>query len=306
MAYYRPQAWMRELIDVAILCAKKDESDAVEAMFEEDLSSSDHGKVPGDQNVYSLGKIGTHRVALGYLPDMGMGNAASAASSFKSSFPNIRLGLVVGICGGVPIINGRDDNGTEVLLGDVMISTRVMEYKFRAQLPNGFIQKDILGKATKEIRGFLRRIEGIKFHEDLERGTSRYTSDLLADERYRSFKYPGAHRDKLYGPSHRHKHHRNDDGCETCNSCSNDEDRVCEAVRTMSCETLGCSEEVLRARLVEARENSANSLTATAAVKVQTRDPKLHVHFGVVASADLVLKSGHHRDEIVTKYGADE
>ena len=296
---------MREHIDVAILCAKKCESDAVEAMFEEELSSSDHGKLPGDQNVYSFGKIGTHRVALGYLHDMGIGNAASAASSFKSSFPNIRLGLVVGICGGVPTINVCDDPHTEVLLGDVMISTRVMNPRFGTQRPNDFIPKDILGKASKEVQGFLRRIEGIKFHEELEKETSRHTSDLLKDERYRSFVYPGAHRDKLYSPSHRHKHHQRKDRCETCNNCNNLEDRVCDQASRISCETLGCSEEVTRARLVDARESSANMLTPKAAVNVQTRDPKLHVHFGVVASTDSVMKSGQHRDAIVTRYGAE-
>lgn len=219
----------RDEFDVAILCAKQLESDAVVAMFDDLWHSSSYGKMPGDQNEYELGRIGSHNVALGYLPGMGIANAASAAGSFLSSFPKIRLGLVVGICGGVPTIDGHNGSITEVLLGDVIISTRVMEYRHGTQQPDSFIEKDTLREAPREIRSFLHRMTTIHNHERLEQGTSWHASNLLEVEPYKStesWKYLGADRDRLYSPLHRHKHHRTEDRCETCNNCNNLEDEV--------------------------------------------------------------------------------
>ena len=296
----------RDDFDIAILCAKELESDAVVAMFDCQWQSSAYGKMPGDRNEYELGRIGNHDVALGYLPGQGTAISASAASSFLSSFPKIRLSLVVGICGGVPMIEGRNGNRTEVLLGDVIISTRVMEYRHGTQQPYSFIPKDTLQEAPPGIRSFLHRMKSIVNHETLEKRTSLYVSKVQKKESYKSWKYLGADRDRLYSPLYRHKHHRKEDLCETCNNCNSDKDRVCEAAGKMSCETLGCSEVLYRDRLVGVPESSASMLTPMAEKSAQTRDPKLRVHFGAVASGDLVMKSGHHRDEIVTRYGSGE
>jgi nucleoside phosphorylase len=59
----------------------------------------------------------------------GMGKAASAimAVSFRASFPFIRLGLIVEVCGGVP----RDESENfDILLGDVIISTGIIQFDF--------------------------------------------------------------------------------------------------------------------------------------------------------------------------------
>jgi len=57
------------------------------------------------------------------MPSIGKGNAASVASSFRSSFEGIKLALVVGICGRVP--HGTDEE-KEILLIDVVISNRLI------------------------------------------------------------------------------------------------------------------------------------------------------------------------------------
>jgi nucleoside phosphorylase len=58
-----------------------------------------------------------------------------------SNFLRIRLALIVGVCGGVP--DGTDYE-EEVLLGDVVISTSIVQYDFGRRLPNKFIRKHTL------------------------------------------------------------------------------------------------------------------------------------------------------------------
>ncbi|KAJ3486515.1 hypothetical protein NLG97_g6599 [Lecanicillium saksenae] len=71
-----------------------------------------------DNNDYTLGRIGRHNVAIAVLPggEYGTASAASVARDMLHTFPNIRLGLMVGIGGGAP--SARHD----VRLGDVVVS----------------------------------------------------------------------------------------------------------------------------------------------------------------------------------------
>src|SRR5208282_5040681 len=130
----------RNEFEIAIICALRSEADAVEALFDEywDEEGDRYGKALGDTNAYTTGAIGRHNVVLAHMPGIGKGSAASVASSFKSSFRGIKLALVVGICGGVPI--GTDNE--EILLGDIIISTGVIQYDLGRQLPDRFIRKD--------------------------------------------------------------------------------------------------------------------------------------------------------------------
>ena len=285
----RPPPSTRDEFDVAILCAKKDEWNAVEAAFDEKWKQAAYGKAIGDDNAYLPGRIGNHNVVLAYLPGMGTANSGSSASGFRASFTRLRLGLVVGICGGVPFIDGREGTRTEVLLGDVIISTRVLQYRFGSQDPDHFQMKDTLDKARPEIRAFLNSMESNNGSKELQLGTSTYLSNILEQKDFKHLKYPGTDRDRLYGEHHRHKHHE-PNSCVVCNNCKN-EDSVCEAARKTSCEALGCHEVVDRTRLVEPGQSSA---------RAQIPDPELLIHFGAVASGDLVMRSGHHREEAVS------
>ena len=284
----RPQPRTRDEFEVAILCAKEDEWNAVEAAFDHKWKQSKYGKAPGDENAYLPGRIGNYNAVLTYLPGKGTANSGSSASSLRATFPELRLGLVVGICGGVPLINGRKGSRTEVLLGDIIISTRVLQYRFGHQDPKDFIMKETLGIAIPGIRAFLNSIQGNNGYKELQSDTSTYLSDILKEEEFKHLKYPGADRDKLYGERHLHKH-REPNSCEVC---KNGEDSVCEVAREISYEALGCHEVVDRTRLVELAESSS---------RTQIRDPELLIHFGAVASGDLVMRSGQHRNDEVSR-----
>ncbi|KAH7271845.1 hypothetical protein MRS44_004410 [Fusarium solani] len=71
-----------------------------------------------DNNAYTLGRIGQHNIAVAVMPDgeYGINAAAAVARDMMHSFPNVRLGLMVGIAGGVP--SAKHD----IRLGDVVVS----------------------------------------------------------------------------------------------------------------------------------------------------------------------------------------
>lgn len=72
---------------------------------------------PNDQNTYTLGRIGKHNVVIAVLPDgeYGIASASSVASNMLTSFPNVKIGLMVGIAGGAP------SEEHDVRLGDVVV-----------------------------------------------------------------------------------------------------------------------------------------------------------------------------------------
>ncbi|KAK0709916.1 nucleoside phosphorylase domain-containing protein [Lasiosphaeria miniovina] len=127
----------RHGFEIAIFCALPLESSALSYLFDEFFDDGDgdpYQKVEGDLNHYTTGRIGRHNVVLVLLPGMGKALAASAAASLRASYPNVRVALVVGICGGVP---GPLGNGDDIFLGDVVISNSIVQYDLGSQYPNG-------------------------------------------------------------------------------------------------------------------------------------------------------------------------
>jgi Nucleoside phosphorylase len=72
---------------------------------------------PNDTNHYTLGKIGKHNVDIAVLPDSEYGtvSAACVATDMLNSFPNVRIGLMVCISGGVP------SEKHDIHLGDIVV-----------------------------------------------------------------------------------------------------------------------------------------------------------------------------------------
>ncbi|KAJ0287393.1 hypothetical protein COL940_002605 [Colletotrichum noveboracense] len=105
----------REDFHVAIICAVDCEYDAVIFAFDEiwDGLEFQLGNAPGDHNKYKVGRIANRNAVLLLLTGMGKANAASGAASLRSSYTEIKLAIVTGICGGVPGV-GTDK---ELLLG---------------------------------------------------------------------------------------------------------------------------------------------------------------------------------------------
>ncbi|KAJ5369320.1 uncharacterized protein N7496_009080 [Penicillium cataractarum] len=94
----------------------------VEYIAAQELLDEEHEKPsfvsPHDDNDYTLGKMGEHKVVIAVLPDgeYGTASAANVATNMLNSFHNIRIGLMVGIGGGVP------SESHDIRLGDVVVS----------------------------------------------------------------------------------------------------------------------------------------------------------------------------------------
>ncbi|EHK22152.1 uncharacterized protein TRIVIDRAFT_28197 [Trichoderma virens Gv29-8] len=289
----------REGFHIALICALRVEFDAVEALFDEYYEQDfSYSKAPGDPNAYTTGRMCGHEVVLAFMPGMGKVNSANVAAGFRASFPGIKLGLVVGICGGVPV--GRDDE-KEVLLGDVIISTALVQFDFGRQYANKVVRKDTLqdnlGRPNAEIRAFLAKLSGLRSRKMLRDKTSFHLEQLCKQEGFQESSYP-AEKDKLYRSGYRHKHQ--DGSCSICANCIGPDDDVCDAALEASCDELRCqdSELVPRTRVDKTRCLGNCRYTSTAEMR-EARKPV--VHFGVIVSGDSVMKSGHHRDEIACR-----
>ncbi|KAJ5702546.1 ankyrin repeat protein [Penicillium malachiteum] len=75
---------------------------------------------PADSNSYTWGRVGEHKIVIASLPAglYGPTSAATMASNLLSSLPQIRVSLLVGICGGI----ARPDQGRDIRLGDIAMS----------------------------------------------------------------------------------------------------------------------------------------------------------------------------------------
>ncbi|KAF3916656.1 hypothetical protein ABW20_dc0104834 [Dactylellina cionopaga] len=274
----------RQDFEIAIICALKVEVDAVEAFLDEDFEADygfSYGKVDGDFNAYTAGRIGQKAVVLAYMPNMGKVSSATVAAQLRMSFTNIRVAFLVGICGAAP----KSTADKDIFLGDIIVSTAVVQTDFGRQHPDVFIRKDTLednlGRADREIRSFLQKLEGKRITRRLEDKTFNYVANL--GTRDRDYIYPSGNNDNLYSSEYRHKH-RNGHPCQICTNCKNPNDPVCEGARTASCTELGC-----------------DSTSVVPREREGVVRPSLH--FGRFASADTVMKSGFHRDNIIKKEG---
>ena len=288
----------RTAFEIALICALRIESDAVEAMFDEFWEDDDRGydKAPGDPNSYTLGRIGRHNVVMAYMPGMGKASSAGVAASFRASFPNIRLGLVVGVCGGVPQPTIQDE---EIFLGDIIISTGVVQFDFGSQLADRVIRKDTLqdslGRPNQEIRAFLRKLQGWRGRSTLKQHISTYITAICKIKSFSNWHCPGIDEDKLYQHNYRHKHH-DEATCTICAQRTQLDSPVCDAALGATCLQLQCDEHYLVTR-ERAKSISTNSAPPDDVASLVV--PELH--FGLIASGDVVMKSAMHRDRVAAE-----
>lgn len=259
-----PRPASRSGFEIAVMCALPLEADAVEAVIDHrwDGDGPSFGKAPGDPNTYSTGTLGRHNIVLAHMPGTGKAVAATVAANIRLSFPNIKLAMVVGVCGCVPFKPGGD----EVILGDVIIGSGVVQYDFGRRTPEGFATKDTLldslGRPNAEIRGFLSKLQGLRSQKRLRDKMALYLEQVRRDPGLAA-DYPGVEHDRLYEAAYRHV----DDGS--------------------SCEEGGC-----------------NGAPITRTRLDQDAPPQPAVHFGLVASGDTVLNSGQERDMIARQVKA--
>jgi hypothetical protein len=104
---------------VGWICAIEPEYLAAQLCLDETHPNLKYRPSPNDTNTYTLGKVSDHNVVIACLPDgsYGTSSAANVATNMLRSFPNVRIGLMVGIGGGAP------SPGHDIRLGDIVVSS---------------------------------------------------------------------------------------------------------------------------------------------------------------------------------------
>ncbi|KAF2629467.1 purine and uridine phosphorylase [Macroventuria anomochaeta] len=128
----------REDYTVGWVCALPVELAAAQEMLDEEHDTPPYDA--HDTNLYTCGRVGEHNVVVACLPEgqTGTNSAAAVAVQMKSTFPSTKIGLMVGIGGGVP------SEDADVRLGDVVVSKPhkthggVVQYDSGKATPSGF------------------------------------------------------------------------------------------------------------------------------------------------------------------------
>jgi hypothetical protein len=147
------QAKSNEAYTVGWICAIATEFVAAQSLLDEKHEGPEAIST-NDDNDYALGKIGRHNVAIAVLPlgEYGLSSAASVASNMRRTFPNIRIGLMVGIGSGAP------SSSHDIRLGDVVVGVAsngkaVHQYDYGKTIQSqDFIQTGFLNQSPSLLR----------------------------------------------------------------------------------------------------------------------------------------------------------
>ena len=198
---------------IGIICALATEKAAMVAMLDE--SHPKLKKENGDDNDYTLGRIGVHNVVIACLPagSMGNGPAAIVANNMQRSF-SIKFGLMVGVGGGV--WSNKDD----IRLGDVVVSQPmgthggVMQWDFGKMGKDGRFQRT--GSLNKPPLVLLHALQTLKERDITDGIDIEGSLSLMVRNKPRMrevYRYQGAEHDQLFIATYDHK------GDETCEEC---------------------------------------------------------------------------------------
>ena len=189
---------------VGWICAITTEFVAAQAFLDEEHGGPTN-VARNDNNSYALGRIGEHNVVIAVMPksEYGTTSAATVARDMLHSFPNVRVGLMVGIAGGVP---GKHD----IRLGDIVVSCRdggkggVIQYDYgKAIQDQVFVETGSLNQPPQLLLTAVGALEaryerkGHRLNEDVEMALNnikrrkKYCRPTAPDRLYRSsFTHP--------------------------------------------------------------------------------------------------------------------
>ncbi|KAE8144899.1 purine and uridine phosphorylase [Aspergillus avenaceus] len=207
-------------------------------------------------------------IVIAGLPDSQVGSspAASVAKSMLFTFPNIRVGLMVGIGGGIP---ENDENSIDeeesIRLGDVVISSDkatggVIAYDFGKLLADGSIQQAYaLNRPPESISAAVGKLRAK--HERYDNKIPDYIEEML--KRYpkmeKKWTRPDPVNDRLFRAEYTHK-----DNILSCESC--DQSQIID--------------------------------------RMPREEPSPVIHYGIIASGNAEYGWAWARDELRNKYQA--
>jgi nucleoside phosphorylase len=184
---------------VGWICALKVEYVAAQELLDEEHEDLEY--VAQDNNNYTLGSIGKHNVVIATLPlgEYGIASAATVARDMMHSFHNVRIGLMVGIGGGVP---SKDH---DIRLGDIVVSAPKDGYGGLLQYHHGGNTQD----QSFQFTGFLDQppvalrtaLAGLQAQYERKGHRIEETADSVVENNKRlrrEYKRPDQLSDRLY------------------------------------------------------------------------------------------------------------
>jgi nucleoside phosphorylase len=249
---------------VGWICAITTEYVAAQA-FLDDKHEGPEYTPPHDNNDYTLGKVGKHNVVIAVLPDgeYGISSAASVARDMMHTFPNVRIGLMVGIGGGAP--SPKHD----IRLGDVVVSAPrdgkggVFQYDFGKTIQDqSFQPTGFLNQPPMVLRA---AVNGLKAQYESEGHQLEEAINSILEKKPRlrqKYKRPDLSNDKLYKSGVTHP--LNDEA-----SCA-----------------IVCGDDP--SNLISRPERTENEDNPV-------------IHYGLVASANQLIKDASVRDKLTTE-----
>lgn len=258
---------MSKTLDYTVgwICAIHNEYVAALAFLDEKHEGPEYVST-NDNNDYTLGKIGRHNVVIAVLPngEYGLSSAASVARDMLHSFPNVRIGLMVGIGGGAPTTKH------DIRLGDVVVGVPING-------AGGIIQYDF-GKAIQDQEfqetGFLNQpptllrtaVAGLMAQYESEGNQIKETINRAIAKKprlRRNYTRPEATTDRLY---HSQVVHLPDNEADCAVICGDDPSNLIE------------------------RSN-----------RDEEEDDDPAIHYGLIASANTLMRDASVRDEMAKK-----
>lgn len=218
---------------------------------------------PSDHNVYNLGEIAGHNVAIAGLPTTGNTSTAAVVTQMRNTFPNLKFGLLVGIGGGVPV---KTDEGF-IRLGHVVVSKPTNGHSGAIQYDHGkakagkFERSSSLAPPPTVLLNAAQdlAVERAMSHNDpLNENLKNIDTNIRG---LRRFKYPGIAQDDLYKPSYIH------------------------TKEGLPCHEAGCDPSQRIERRIDEDDESY-----------------IVVHRGNIASGEMVVKDATVRDVLATQY----
>ncbi|KAJ5113850.1 hypothetical protein N7456_002384 [Penicillium angulare] len=218
------------------------------------------GYLPGNTTDFTLGRIGKHNVVIAVLPagEYGTASASRVADGMMFSFPNIRIALMVGIGGGAPT------SKHDIRLGDIVVSCPsngqggVFQYDFGKTIQGrDFQPTGVLNQTPHLLRSAVNGLRA-RYEADGHQLEDAVNRALEKKPRLRrKYGRPDARSDRLYNSDIIHKQ----EGEEHCDSCSDDASHI-----------------VARRPRTEEDDNPT-------------------IHYGLIASANQLMKDALVRDE---------
>ncbi|KAK6513205.1 SH3 and multiple ankyrin repeat domains protein 2 [Arthrobotrys conoides] len=256
---------------VGIIYAKPLEYNAIMVMMDES-----HECIPlplGDNNEYTLGRIGDHNVIVAG-PAKGMQGKASISSvvaRIPFTFRNVKFGLLVGIGGGVPRPEEEDVRLGDVVVGAPEYGPAVIQYDLGKKYTNETEVSRTLNKPPDLLLGVVNKVD--TECKLLEEGQEDFFSTNL--QRFQ--KYP-----------HIRNFYRRPKTL----------DRLFHSAE---------EPDLSRAQTWPEQSGSRNLCTSNhkcQEIEREQRDPgaDIRIHHSTILSGDMVIKSAKYRDTLSAKH----